>query len=58
MNLHNEAYLREARYATVSFEQNRYSVFENHVMRKKSTYDNKLTISNYIVQSCGNSGVV
>ena len=49
---------REARYATVSFEQHRYSVFENHVMRKKSTYDNKLTISNNIVRSCDNCGVV
>ena len=49
---------REARYATVSFEQNRYSVFENHVMRKKSTYDNKLTVRNNIVLCSGNSGVV
>ena len=42
---------------TVSFEQNRDSVFENHVMRKKNTYDNKLTISNNIVRECGNGTV-
>ena len=29
-------YLREANYAKNHFQQNRYSVFEGHVMRKES----------------------
>ena len=49
---------RVARYATVCFEQNRYGVYESQVMRKKTTYGNKLTLIKNIVHFIGSSGVV
>ena len=44
-------YVREAKYAKNHFQQNRYSVFEGHVMRKES-------ISTKILRPYGNSEVV
>ena len=42
---------REAKYAKMDFQQNRYSVFKSHVMRKES-------ISTKIFRSRGNGKVV
>ena len=42
---------REAKYAKNQFQQNRYSVFEGHVMRRES-------ISTKILRAHGNSEVV
>ena len=43
--------IREAKYAKNHFQQNRYSVFESHVMRKES-------ISTKILRPLGNGEVV
>ena len=42
---------REAKYAKNHFQQNRYSVFESHVMRKES-------VSTKIILTHGNGEVV
>ena len=47
----NKGFRRDAKYSKNHFQQNRYSVFESHMMRKES-------ISTKILRSHGNGEVV
>ena len=53
-----EVSLPEAKYAKNLFQQNRYSVFDNHVTLKETAYNNEVGINTKVLRGIGNSGVV
>ena len=47
----------EAKYAKNPFQQNRYRVFDNHVIHKETVYNNEMGVNAKVLQWSGNSGV-
>ena len=48
----------EAKYAKNLFQQNRYSLFNNHVTLKETAYNNEVSVNLKVLPRVANSGVM